>query len=202
MFRFKYAVIAAALLSVMAIAVACGDDAETDSSAQQSDVEALNARVERVEMMHAVIGLSKLGLHDMDVALQEGTIESSFSGNTRTAIRLLALTEWSPEFEDDAAAVEGHAVDLLRALEDEDLDAASAAALELHDTEHDFSAAVWAVLAADLAPDAGGVESHGDGDDAPADSDTEDDGHDGDDTEDGGHDDDAAETPAADATPE
>jgi hypothetical protein len=190
-FRFKHAVIAAALLSTMAFAAACSDDGETGNTAQQSDIDTLNARVERLDMMHGIIGLSKLGLHDMDESLAEGTIESSFSGNTRTAIRLLALTEWSGDLDTDAETVEGHAVDLLRALADEDVDAAADAAAALHDSEHDFSNEVWAVLAADLAHDAGGVEAHDEGETPAAGE-----------TDAGDHSEDAAdETPAADASP-
>lgn len=191
MFRIKHAVIAAALLSAMALAAACSDDANTDSSAQQSDIDALNARIERLDMMHAVIGLSKLGLHDMDESLAAGTIESSFSSNTRTAIRLLALTEWPSDLAADADTVEGHAVDLLKALADEDVDAASDAATALHDGEHDFSDEVWAILAADLPADAGGVEAHDESGETPAAGETA--GAD--------HDEEAEETPAADESP-
>ncbi len=213
MFRIKHAVIAAALISIVAFGAACSDDAKTESSASQSDIEALNARVERIDMMHAVIGLSKLGLHDMAVALEEGTIESSFAPNTRTAIRLLALTEWPDDLAADAETVRGHAVDLLKALQDEDVDAAAGAAAALHDSEHDFSNDAWAILAAGLPPDAGGVEAPDEGSETPEAGETEEGGHDAGgetpeaaETEEAAHDEsespDADGSPAADETPQ
>ena len=173
MARWKYAVVAAAIAPALALAaIACDDDdddtAQGETTASQQSIDTLQARVQRNEMLFAVISLGGLGLHDMDEALNdEQTIDSSFAPNTRTAIRLLALTDWDSEFAADAEEVEGHAVDLLQALEDEDIDAAGDAAAALHDTEHDLSNAVWAVLAADLPPDAGGVEQEDHGEETP-----------------------------------
>lgn len=183
----------AAIVPVALIfAVACGDDADTSDSASQASVDELGARVQYNEEMAAVLKLEELGLHDIDDSLQEGKIEPSFAPSTRTAIRVLALTNWSAEFEEDAATVQEHATDLLKALEDENVDEARRHATELHELGHDFTEAVWAVLAKDLPADAGGAEPHDDSNSTPkADghSDGEGDHSDGD------------KTPAAEATP-
>jgi hypothetical protein len=182
----------AAITVIAGVAVACGDDdADSSSNTSQETIDAVNARMQRNEMLFAVVHMRTLGLHAMDESLAEGTIESSFSGNTQTAVRLFALTDWDPSLAADAEELRGHAVDLLQALRDEDVDAAAAAAKALHDGEHDFSNEVWAILAADLPADAGGVEAHDDGGETPAAGET---------AEGGDHSDD--ETPAAGATEE
>jgi hypothetical protein len=194
--RLKYVLLAGALLAALGIfAAACDDDAESQNNAQQSDVDRLtqsinelNTRVSRDEMMYAILQINSLGLHDMDEGLKAGTIESSYAPNTRTAVRLLALTGWTPDLKPEADTLHGHAVDLLKALEDEDIDAASAAATELHEGAHQFTDKVWAVVAADLPPDAGGVAAHDDEEEGtPAAGETPSGDH--------------AETPAAGATP-
>lgn len=175
--RRKAGLLLAAIVPVaLLFAVACGDDADSSDSASQSSIDELSARVQRNEQMAAVLEMNKLGLHDMDESLAAGTIESSFAPNTRTAIRVLALTDWEDDFSEDAGIVQEHAVDLLKALEDEDIAGAARHAKELHELGHDFTDAVWAKLAADLPADAGGVAPH---DDAAEEGDghSEDDGH-------------------------
>jgi hypothetical protein len=194
--RFTFALGAVAAISIVAFgAAACGDDndtAEGDSSASQASIDEVTARVQRNEMLYSTIAISNLGLHGMDEHLnQERTIEGSFVPNTRAAIRLFALTDWDSDLKDDAEALEATAVELLKALQDEDIDAAAAAATELHESEHDFSNEVWAILAADLPADAGGVEAH---DAGGASGTPEGDG-------DGGHGDGGEETPATESTP-
>jgi hypothetical protein len=193
--RFKHALAAAALISALALAAfgaaACDDDnsAQSENGASQQTVDQLTTTVQRNQMMTSIITLDSLGLHGIDETLAEGTVESSFAPAARTAVRLLALTDWDSSVASDAETVHGHAVDLLVALEAEDVEAASAAATELHDGEHDLSHDVWAILAADLPPDAGGVEEEH-GDETPAAGETETGDHD-----------EAAETPAAEETP-
>jgi hypothetical protein len=197
--RLKYVLLATALIGTLGIfAAACDDDAETQNNAQQSDVDRLtqsidelNARVTNDEMMYAILHVNMLGLHDMDEGLQAGTIESSYAPNTRTAVRLLALTDWSDDLQGDADALHGHAVDLLKALEDQDIDAAAAAASELHEGAHQFTDKVWAAVAADLPPDEGGVSAHDDEEEGgtPTAGETPSDEHE------------MTETPAAGATP-
>jgi hypothetical protein len=168
--RLKYVLLAVAFAGVAGalgvFTAACDDDAESDSSAQQSDVAALQQQVDTLkadlqstEELYAVLTLGTLELHGMDEGLNEtGTIESSYVPNTRTAVRVLALTDWSDTLQADADAVHDTAVELLQALEAEDVEAAKAASTELHDSAHEFTDAVWGEIAADLPPDAGGVE--------------------------------------------
>lgn len=162
---FRRALLAVALIATAGmVAAACGDEADTANNPSQASVDAINERIQRNEMMFAVIELGGLGLHDMDVALNEDeTIDSSFVPITRTAIRLLALTNWTPEFQEDAASVREDAEALLAALQADDLEAAKQHATALHGSEHDLNAAVWNHLAADLPEDAGGPQGgHGD----------------------------------------
>ena len=160
------------------IAAGCSSDNKTDtasgsSNASQASVDDLSARIQRNEMLFATFSLSALPLHAMDTSIASGTVESTYVPNARSAVRLLALTNWDSSLKAEADTVRGHAVDLLKALDDGNIDAAKDPAHELHEGYHDFSDKVWAILAKDLPADAGGV--------APDDED--------------------ASTPAADATP-
>jgi hypothetical protein len=175
MARFTHVVVAAALLAALAFGAAACDDEDAppatgSSNASQESIDQLAARVQRNEMLFATIALSKLGLHAMDDALNADApaIDPSYSRNTREAVRLLALTNWDTSVEEDAAAVHDHAVELLAALSEEDIAAAGDAATALHEGEHDLSNDVWAIVAKDLPPDAGGVESHDEGAETPA----------------------------------
>ncbi len=193
--RMKHALLIAALLSTLAVfGAACSDDdgptAESSSTASQSSIDALAAKFASSEQRTSIISLDGLGLHAMSDSLAAGTIDTSFAPKTRLAIRLLALTDWDASLQADAKTVHDHAVDLLAALADEDSPSAAEASELLHDTEHDFSESVWAILAKDLPADAGGVEEHDE--DSASGTPAAEGGE--------GHDEDG-ETPTAEATP-
>ena len=181
--NFKHALLAMAIAPLLGImAVACDDDpeAESESSASQESIDTLSARVQHNEMMFYTSAIRDAQLHAMDEALNAtGVIESTYIPNTRGAIRLLALTDWPAEFQEDADAVHDVAVELLAALEDDDAAAAAPLATELHDAEHDFNATVTNELVKDLPPDEGGPEEHDDGGSTtPAAGETAEGGHD------------------------
>lgn len=161
----RFLLLGVAALAVAFFAAACDDDAESNNNASQGSVDAVNARIEelhddvqRVEMMHALLALSKLGLHDMAEGLRGGAIESSYIPNTRAAWRILALTDWHDDVRADAEAVRDDAGALLEALQADDIEAAKEHARALHEGEHDFSGAVWELLESQA-----GVEEPGGG---------------------------------------
>lgn len=159
MVRPRMLVALAVLVPALAmLAAACSDSADSKNSAAQANVDRIDARVQRNEMMSAIITLDGLPLHEMDVSLAASTVESAFVPDTRTAIRMLKLTNWVDELKDDADKLHGEAVNLLKALEADNVDAAKAPAHNLHEGAHEFHRAVWAVLARDLPSDAGGPE--------------------------------------------
>ena len=157
----KHAMIIATVLTAAAVvATACGSGMKTttsDSSASQASIEQLAARVQRNEMLFAVVNLSALPLHDMDESLAAGKADGKFVPSTRSAVRLFALTDWDAALKDEAQILRGHAADLLKALDDGNVDAAKDPAHQLHEGYHDFADRVWAIVAKDLPPDAGGV---------------------------------------------
>jgi hypothetical protein len=160
-------------------------------------VDALTSRVQRNELLFAVINIGNLPLHDIDESIAEGNVESNFIPDIREAIRLLALTDWGTEFQSTADEIREHAVAALQALDADDVEGAAEPAAALHEGWHDFADEVWAVLVADLPEDAGGVPPHEEeGDATPGAS--EDGAEEGDDH---GEDDAAGATPAAEATP-
>lgn len=166
--RLRALIFAFAGIAILATAAACSDnEADSNSTAQQSDIEATNARVQRNEMLWAMTGLGALELHDMDESISAGTVEDSFIPTARSAIRYLGLTNWSADLEDDAQALEDHAVALVAALEDDDIEAAKDPAHELHEGMHEFLETAWAEVGADLPPEAG-TQPHSDEEGTPA----------------------------------
>jgi hypothetical protein len=161
-----------ALASIVAFAaagaVACDDnDASSENSASQASVEELTARTQRNEMMVAAITIGKLPLHDMNEAIDDGNVESTFIPDTRLLIRVLALTDWSDALQADADTLRGHAVELLAALDNGDVEAAKPHATETHEGWHQFAPDIWAELTAGLPPEAGGPEEHDEGETTP-----------------------------------
>lgn len=163
MASFKHGIMLAALVPVtLLFAAACDDGADSSSSASQSSIDEASARIQRNEQMAAVLEMDKLGFHDMEESLANGTVDASFVPNTRTAIRVLALTNWDSSLKADATELHMHATDLLKALETEFMADAARHSLELHELAHDFEDDVWRILAKDLPEDAGGVGEHED----------------------------------------
>lgn len=166
MLTFRRSVLAVAFLVVAAgMAAACsGDDttktANGSSTASQASIETLSARVQRNEMLFAAVNIGALPLHDMDESIAAGNVDAKFVPMTRSAVRFLALTNWSSDLKADADAVHAHAVDLLKALDDGNVAAATDPAHELHEGWHEFLDRLWGVLAKDLPADAGGVSGH------------------------------------------
>jgi hypothetical protein len=165
----KASIVVAVVALVAALAAACTDEADSESSASQESVEQISARVQRNEMITALLAIGALPLHDMDVAIADGTVESNFIPDTREALRLLALTDWAPALAADADALRRQAADLLAALRDDDVAAAAEPAAALHEGWHQFEGEAWNVVAADLPADEGGPEEDDHGDEEPAD---------------------------------
>ena len=138
------------------------------STASQASVDDLSARIQRNEMIFAAFNLAALPLHDIDTGLAAGKAESTDVPNARAAVRLFALTNWDSSLKVEAETLRGHAADLLKALDDGDIEKAKDPAHQLHEGWHDFSDKLWAVLAKDLPADAGGVSAHSTDDTTPA----------------------------------
>ncbi len=163
MASLKHGIMLAALVPLtLLFAAACDDGADSSSSASQSSIDEASARIQRNEQMAAVLEMDKLELHDMSDSLALGTVDASFVPNTRTAIRVFALTNWDPSLKADATELQTHATDLLKALETQFMADAARHAFELHELAHDFGEDVWRILAKDLPEDAGGVGEHED----------------------------------------
>ena len=149
----------AAMASLLAIAAAaCGSDSATiEDSASQASIDELAARVQRNQMLNAVITLAGLPMHEMDSAAQTGKIDNKFLPSTRTLVRVVALTEWSPELRADATKLHDDSVTLLQAL-DAGKDAAAIKPLSqsMHEDWHMFLESAWDVVAKDLPAGAGG----------------------------------------------
>ena len=156
-------------VAVLATAAACGDDADSNSSAQQSDIDTINATIQDNEVLFAIKAIGDLPLHDMDVAIDAGTVEDDFLPIARDAVRYVAITDWPSALEEDAQAIEDAAVALVAALDEGDTEAAKQPATDLHELWHDFEDKAWAEIGEDLPPEAGigGTHESGGEDETP-----------------------------------
>ncbi len=99
----------------------------------------------------AIYLLDNVGLHDLDVQLnEEGVIDPSDAGKVARIQRLLTTVDWP---EDLSAAADG-VIDVLTqlnsALADDNLDDAAPLATQAHETQHDLSHAAEHWLAATM----------------------------------------------------
>lgn len=154
-----------AALPIMALAVlgsACSSstkNANSSSSASQSSIDDLTARVQRHEMLNAWVIVSALPVHDLDDELQGGNIDGKYVPTLRTLIRVLALTDWTSDLKPAMTKYHDDAVALLQALEaGKTADETKGLSDALHEDAHGFSPAVGNVIAKDLPPNAGGPQ--------------------------------------------
>jgi hypothetical protein len=125
--------------AVLVTAAACSDDeADSNSSAQQSDIDTINATIQDNEVLFAIKAVGDLPLHDMDESINAGTVEDSFLGVSRDAVRYIAITDWPASLEEDAQALEDSAIALVTALDEGDNEAAKQPAADLHEGWHDI----------------------------------------------------------------
>lgn len=155
-------------------AVACSDDTTSDNSAQQSDIDTLNARVQRDEVLFAIKAINDVKLHEVDEGINAGEVGNDFLPRARQVVRTIGLTNWPAELEEGARGVQDAAIALVAALDDGDIEAAKQPATEVHEGWHDFADVAFAHAAegADLPPEAGIEEEHEAGDGTPAADDT------------------------------
>jgi hypothetical protein len=153
-------IVAFSAVAVLATATACGDDADSNSSAQQSDVETIKATIQDNEVLFTIKAVGDLPLHDMDEAINAGTVEDNFLPTARDAVRYLGLTNWPSSLENDAQAVEDAAIALAAALDEGDTEAAKQPATDLHELWHEFEDHAWAEIGEDLPPEAGIGAAH------------------------------------------
>jgi hypothetical protein len=142
--------------------MACGDDdkkAESNSTASAQSVDEINARVQRNEMITALLGIGALPLHDIDETLSGGgELPSDAIPSMRTVVRLTSLTKWDSSLKADADAIKKSATDFITAAESDDHGGAAEAATAVHDEWHDFADKVWDIV----APGTSGSDEHAD----------------------------------------
>lgn len=162
--RFRHTLLAALAVPVILLgAAACsGDDntAESDSSASAQTVDEINARVQRNEMVTALLGIDALPLHDIDETVGAGEeIPGNAIPSMRTLIRLISITDWDSGLQADADAIKAAAEDFITAAESDDHGGVAEAATSVHDLWHDFSDPTWEVVAPGAAPESEGGHS-------------------------------------------
>jgi hypothetical protein len=157
MVTFRRALLFALAFGSLAFtAAACGDDdTQSDSSAQQSDIDTITARVQRDEVVFALKAIGDLPLHDMDEAINAGEVESSFLPNARDVVRYIGVTDWPTALDSAATDLQNAAIELVTALDAGDTEAAKQPATDLHELWHDFDHDAWAEIGGDLPPEAG-----------------------------------------------
>ena len=150
--------VAAALLAGVAAAACSGsDNASSSNNASQQSVDQLSTRVQQDGMLNAWVTLSALPMHDLAVTLDGGTIDPKYVPTLRTAVRVLALTNWTDDVKADATKYHDDAVTLLQGLESGKAPAdLTDAADHVHDDADGFTITLGNAVAKDLPADAGG----------------------------------------------
>ncbi len=87
------------------------------------------------------------GLHGMEDSLKAGDLKAGYLGTVRRTRLVTASTAWPAELQAGARELLHDLEALQRALEAEDVPAATEAATAAHDSGHDLSNAVYALLA-------------------------------------------------------
>jgi len=150
-------VLAAAAAVVVAAAACGGNDAKSESSASQGGIDQLASRVQRNEMLNAVIVISGLPEHEMDSAAQSGKIDNKYVPTARMLVRMTALTDWSRDLAPGAKNMHDECLILLTALDaGKDAGAIKPLSQSCHEEWHMFTDEAWNVVAKELPSDAGG----------------------------------------------
>lgn len=166
--KLQHALLTLCVISVVAfLGARCSGDSPAKSadgatSASQSSVDALNARVQLNDMRAAAITIAGIPLHDYDTTAQTGKIDGKYLPADRLLVRVLALTNWTEPMKDDANKFHDEAVALLKALDSGDPESVKAPSAVVHDHVHTFPNDIWAIVAKDLPADAGGPEQQPD----------------------------------------
>lgn len=162
---FTRTIIAAiALPALVLTAAACGDEndtAQSENTASQASIDEISARVQRNEILQALVTIDGLRLHEIDETLNEadGAIDPTFVPRTRLFVRMQSLTSWPDELAAEGQSVLAAGVELLKALEDGDAEAAKGPATAVHEGSHEFNDQAWNVAVEGLPAGAGGPEA-------------------------------------------
>jgi hypothetical protein len=135
-------IVAAACLLFVGAAAACTDttDLEDDIDALSAQVETLNQAAQRNAVLNAVNILDTAGIHDIDEGANDrNEIVEGAAGPVTRAYIAVAGTEWPADLQPGADEVEAALLELLEALEAEDLTAVAEAGAAAHEAQHGFS---------------------------------------------------------------
>jgi hypothetical protein len=114
----------------------------------------------------AVYFLDNVGLHDIDVRLNEeqGVIEAADAGKVEGIGRVLAVAPWPEELQAAATELNGVLVAYAEALGNDDIEAAKPLATQVHEVGHDLSQAARAWLGESTGEHQEEGEAHEEGD--------------------------------------
>ena len=161
----RRAAFAATLVCALAIGVAasaCSDDSTDTASGttttSQGNVDELTARMQQNEMLFALVSIEDLRLHEIDDSIQAGSPLERAVPDVRKFVRIMALTNWAPELQEEADEVHDLGVAWMNALDEGDIEAAKGPSAEAHEAFHEFAENAWNVVVKDLPPDEGGPQ--------------------------------------------
>jgi hypothetical protein len=107
---------------------------------------------QKAQVIATIYHLDKSGLHALDESLAAGTIPSGALGNVRRARIAAMATDWPEPTRETARKVIDAMGELETALRAEDVEKAAPLAKDVHEHEHDLSAATYDWLAGGAAP--------------------------------------------------
>ena len=108
---------------------------------EQEETEA--AQPSAFELAVAQYIMDKAGFHGIEEALTEsGEIDPGSISTVNQVSRVVASTQWPPDLSDSAAHFFEKLADFHSTLEEDDSERATSLAAEVHDLQHDLSAAI------------------------------------------------------------
>lgn len=151
-------------------AVACEDhplgpgaDDDENETLEPAPPVAETSNLTQMGLVMATLGRARF--HDTEDSIADGEIPDDARFTVLRMEALIRATNWPDELESDALALADVMNTAAEAYDAGDVEAALEHAEAVHDSEHDFSGAVWAFLGEETGVDGLGAD-HDDGGDA------------------------------------
>ncbi|MCB0109217.1 MAG: copper chaperone PCu(A)C [Caldilineaceae bacterium] len=134
-------------------------------AALQAQVAEVQATAQRNQVNMAIYLLDQVGLHALDVQLNEdGELDASTGGRVGQVARILSTVDWPMDLAADAEHLTSVLTDLAAALESEDLESSASLATQAHEEQHALSHAATAWLSGSHGDHGNAQPSHDHGD--------------------------------------
>ena len=124
------------------------NSSQTEHAPETTSTEMTSAQDQMFQITVTTYLLDTVGFHDLDESInKESTIQPQFLGMVRHSQRLVAMTAWPEDLQEEVKTFQDTLESYAVALENDNVDAAKPLATQAHDQQHDLSHAVGEWLA-------------------------------------------------------